>query len=241
MEEKRLNDEEEVDLRDYLKVMGKRKWTILITLIVCVFFSSLFTFLQKPVYRAESTFEIGSTPNGSLMSPETTVSLCKSDYFLNKVKENLGLAKKKKIKVKAEFKPHSSAVTISLESSLPEETAKIANSISNLMLKEQNTLYQEKIKPLKNEIKGIQKQIGLVQSRKEKSFSQLLYLTQLQTRFDGIQGKIASFKKSKVIFPAIIPEKSIKPRPVLNLAISIILGLFLGIFLAFFQEYLSKT
>ena len=29
MEEKRLN-EEEVDLRDYLKVMGKRKWTVII-------------------------------------------------------------------------------------------------------------------------------------------------------------------------------------------------------------------
>ena len=241
MEEKRLNDEEEVDLRDYLKVMGKRKWTIFITLIVCVFFSSLFTFLQKPVYRAKSAFEIGSTLNSSLMSQEATVSLCKSDYLLNKVKENLGLAKKKKIKVKVESNPGSLGVTISLESSLPEETAKIANSISNLIVKEQNTLYQEKIEPLKNEIKGIQKQIKLIQSKKEEPFSQLLYLTQLQTRFDEIQTKIASFNKSKVIFPAIIPEEPIKPRPIFNLAISVILGLFFGLFFAFFQEYLSKT
>jgi len=81
----------------------------------------------------------------------------------------------------------------------------------------------------------------LVQSRKEKSFSQFFYLAQLQTRFDEIQTKIASFNKSKVIFPAIIPEEPIKPQPIFNLAISVILGLFFGLFFAFFQEYLSKT
>ena len=239
MEEKRLNDEEEVDLRDYLKVMGKRKWTILITLIVCVFFSSLFTFLQKPVYQIKSAFEIGKTPAGLLMNPESTISLCKSNYLSDKIAENLGLPKNERVKIKAETK--GSTIIISLESSLPEKATKIVNSIANLVVKKQNNLYQEKIEPLKNEIKGIQKQIGLVQSRKEKSFSQFFYLAQLQTRFDEIQTKIASFNKSKVIFPAIIPEEPIKPRPIFNLAISVILGLFFGLFFAFFQEYLSKT
>ena len=239
MEEKRLNDEEEVDLRDYLKVMGKRKWTILITLIVCVFFSSLFTFLQKPVYQIKSAFEIGKTPAGLLMNPESTISLCKSNYLSDKIAENLGLPKNERVKIKAEIK--GSTIIISLESSLPEKATKIVNSIANLVVKKQNNLYQEKIELLKNEIKGIQKQIGLVQSRKEKSFSQFFYLAQLQTRFDEIQTKIASFNKSRVIFLAVIPEEPIKPQPIFNLTISVILGLFLGLFFAFFQEYLSKT
>jgi len=240
MEEKRLN-EEEVDLRDYLKVMGKRKWTIIITLSVCLAVAAIFTFSQRPVYRVESVFEIGSSLSGPLMSPQATVSLCKSDYLLSKVKEILNLPKGEEIKIKAVSKPESSTVTISLDSSSPEKAIRIINTIAEAIAKEQDMLYEEKIRPLKNEAEGVKKEIGLVQSRKEELFSRLLYLNQLQTRFDGIQRQIASFKKTRISFPAIIPEKPIKPRPAFNLAISIILGLFLGIFLAFSQEYLSKT
>ena len=238
MEEKRLN-EEEVDLRDYLKVIGKRKWTVIITLSVCLAVAAIFTFSPRPVYRASSVFEIGSSLSGPLMSPQATVSLCKSDYLLSKVKEILNLPKGEEIKVKA--KSIGSTVTISLDSSSPEKAVKIINTIAEAIAKEQDMLYEEKIEPLKNEAEGVKKEIGLVQSRKEELFSRLLYLNQLQTRFDGIQRQIASFKKTRITFPAIIPEKPIKPRPVFNLAISIILGLFLGIFLAFSQEYLSKT
>ena len=227
MDENRLD--KEVDLRDCLKIIGKRKWTILIILLACVFFTSLFTFLRKPLYRAKSIIEIGEMPGGHLMSPlmspEATIQLCESGYFLNKVK--------------AESK--DSLIIISLDSSSPEEAAKIVNNVANFVVKEQNTLYQKKIGPLENEIKGIREQIKLVQSRKEKPFNQLLYLNQLQTRCDEIQGQIASCKKSKVIFPATIPKSPIKPRPVRNLALGIILGCFLGIFIAFFREYLSKS
>jgi len=238
MEEKRLN-EEEVDLRDYIKVIGKRKWTIIITLSVCLAVAAIFTFSQRPVYWVESTFEIGSNLSGPLMSPEATVSLCKSDYLLSKVKEILNLPKKEKIKIKAVS--IGSMVTISLDSSSPEKAIRVINTITEQIAKEQNILYEEKIEPLKNEAEGVKKEIELVQSRKEELFSRLLYLNQLQTRFDGIQMQIASFKKTRISFPAIIPEKPIKPRPAFNLAISIILGLFLGIFFAFSQEYLSKS
>ena len=238
MEEKRLN-EEEVDLRDYLKVIGKRKWTIIITLSVCLAVAAIFTFLQRPVYRVESTFEIGSSLSGPLMSLEATISLCKSDYFLSKVKEILNLPKGEEIKIKAVS--IGSTVTISLDSSSPEKAIRVINTITEQIAKEQNILYEEKIRSLKNEAEGVKKEIELVQSRKEELFSRLLYLNQLQTRFDGIQRQIASFERTKISFPAIIPEKPIKPRPVFNLAISIILGLFLGIFLAFSQEYFSKT
>ncbi len=252
MEEKRLNNKEEVDLRDYLRVIGKRKWTILITLVVCILFSLLFTFLPKPVYRIKSTFEIGSVPIGTVRAPEpimimtteATAQLCKSDYLLNKVRKILGLPKKEKIKIKVESK--GSTITISLESSLPEKAVKIVNTITNLAIKEQNAIYQEKLRELEKEAKEIQKKIDslLRQQRKDKSFAtlgSLNYLQQLQGRLNTIYGQFASFKESKIIFPATTPARPIKPRPVFNLAVSIILGCFLGIFFAFFQEYLSKT
>ena len=252
MEEKKRLNEEEVDLRDYLKVMGKRKWIIIITLLSCFLFSLLFTFLQRPVYRIKSAFEIGSIPIGSLamagsmmiMRPEATAKLCKSDYLLSKVKENLALPKKEEIKIKVESKPGSPVVTISLESSFPEKAVRIVNSITDMITRKQNTIYQKKIRESEKEVKEIQKKIISIQQKKGESLASLVnmnYLQQLQSRLNEIQERITSFKKSKVIFPATIPERPIKPRPVFNLALSIILGLFLGVFLAFFREYFSKT
>jgi len=251
MEEKRLN-EEEVDLRDYLKVMGKRKWTIIITLSVCLAVAAIFTFSQRPVYQIKSAFDIGSIPIGTvrtpepilIMTPEATASLCKSDYLLSKVKEILGLPKKEEIKVKVESRPDSPMVTISLESSLPEKAVKIVNTITDLAIKEQDTIYQEKVRELEKEAVEIQKKIALTHRKKGEPLASLVnlyYLQQLQSRFNEIQGQLTSFRETKLIFPATIPERPIKPRPAFNLAISIILGLFLGIFLAFSQEYLSKT
>lgn len=249
MEEKRLN-EEEVDLRDYLKVMGKRKWTIIITLSVCLAVAAIFTFSQRPVYQIKSAFDIGSIPIGTvrtpepilIMIPEATAQLCKSDYLLSKVKEILNLPKKEEIKVKAGS--IGSMVTISLDSSSPEKAVKIVNTITNLAIKEQDTIYQEKVRELEKEAEEIQKKIALTQRKKGEPLASLVnlnYLQQLQSRLNEIQGQLTSFRETKVVFPAIIPEKPIKSRPVFNLAISIILGLFLGIFLAFSQEYLSKT
>jgi len=251
MEEKRLN-EEEVDLRDYLKVIGKRKWTVIITLSVCLAVAAIFTFSQRPVYQIKSAFDIGSIPIGTvrtpepilIMTPEATAQLCKSDYLLSKVKEILGLPKKEEIKVKVESKPDSPTVTISLESSSPEKAVKIINSITDLVIKEQDGIYQQQIRALQEEAKGIQKQIELNRrtgKSKNEVLTSSLYLNQLQVRLNEIQGRITSFRQTQIIFPATIPERPIKPRPIFNLAVSIILGLFLGIFLAFFQEYLSKT
>jgi capsular exopolysaccharide synthesis family protein len=45
----------------------------------------------------------------------------------------------------------------------------------------------------------------------------------------------------RVVDPADVPQGSVKPRIMLNLAIGLLLGLGLGIGLAFFQEYLDKT
>ena len=246
MEEKRL--EEEVDLRDYLKVIGKRKWTIIITLLVCLAVAAIFIFSQRPVYQVKSAFMIGVITSGpqmdprAIMTPEATIELCKSDYLLSKVKEILNLPKKEEIKIKAGS--IGSMVTISLDSSSPEKAVKIVNTITNLAIKEQDTIYQEKVRELEKEAEEIQKKIALTQRKKGEPLASLVnlnYLQQLQSRLNEIQGQLTSFRETKVVFPATIPERPIKPRPAFNLAISIILGLFLGIFFAFSQEYLSKT
>ncbi len=52
------HEEEEVDLREYIAVIIRRRWTILAFLLVTVVTTAIFTFKMKPVYKATATLEI---------------------------------------------------------------------------------------------------------------------------------------------------------------------------------------
>lgn len=239
-------EEKTIELRDYLNVIKRRKGKIILTVFLCFLFSVIFTFLSKPVYRVESVLEIGSVSpmSGGLeltMSPKATAQLCGSEYLLNKVKQELKIRKNKKIKIGVESTLGSPAITISLESPTPKEAVEIINTMTGLIIKDHQAIYEEKIGPLQEQIKKIQEQIGLAQPKEEELLNNSIYYNQLQSQLSEVYRQIASFKKTRIVFPATVPEKPVKPRPVFNLTVSIILGLFLGISLAFLQEYLSKT
>ena len=158
-------EEKEVDMRDYLKVVGKRKWTIIITLLICLLVSFLFTFRSKPVYQVKSAFVIGSITTGPgmghIMTPAATIDLCKSDYFLNKVREVLSPPKDEKTNI--EVTATGSLIIISLDFSSLEKgkAVKIVSTAIDLIIKEHNRIYQQKIRELQEVAKGIQKQIEL--------------------------------------------------------------------------------
>jgi len=57
-------EEEELDLRQYIAVIMRRKWTVLAVLVIVLFTASLSVFTQVPLYRATATVEISNTrPN----------------------------------------------------------------------------------------------------------------------------------------------------------------------------------
>jgi len=232
-------EEETIDLRDYIDVIKRRKGKIIMTVFLCLFFSVFFTFLSKPIYRIQSVLEIGSTELELIISPKATTELCESEYLLNKIKEKLNIPKNKKIKIIVTS--DGPAITISLDSSAPKEAVKIINLMTNLIITEHNAIYDENLEPFQEQIKKIQKQIELAKPKEKEILDNSIYYNQLQNQLSDINRQIVSFKKTKIIFPAIISEKPIKPKPVFNIAVSILLGLFLGISLAFLQEYFSKT
>ena len=52
---------------------------------------------------------------------------------------------------------------------------------------------------------------------------------------------IMKVENIQVIDEAQIPDKTVKPRPMFNMAIACVLGLMMGIFLAFLMEFLDNT
>ncbi len=60
-------EEEEIDLREYLAVILRRRWTVLAVLLLVVFTTAFFTFRMKPLYKATATLEI--SPNQPQVVP----------------------------------------------------------------------------------------------------------------------------------------------------------------------------
>ena len=54
-------EEEEIDLREYLAVILRRRWTVVAVLLLVVFTTAFFTFRMKPLYKATATLEISPT------------------------------------------------------------------------------------------------------------------------------------------------------------------------------------
>jgi len=52
------NEEKDAHLRDYLDVILRKKWTVIVFLITVVITGTLATFLMTPLYRATTTIQL---------------------------------------------------------------------------------------------------------------------------------------------------------------------------------------
>jgi len=226
----------EVELKDYMMVISKRKWAFIITFAICFSLSIIITFFEKPAYHAEASFQIGIVPAGIIIDQASMTKFCQSDYLMNKIINVLSLSPRENLKVGVNYT--NSTMTISLDSSNPEEAVKILNTAMDVIVKEHAILFEEKMKPLRKEINGLREQIGLLEYNKD-NISRLFYFN-LKNQLIQIEENISSSKNTEIILPATASKKPVSPRPDVNIPMGIIVGIFVGIFFVFLQEYISK-
>ena len=86
-------DEYEVDLRDYLRVLWKGKWIVLITFLVAVGTALALSYSAPKQYRTETSLlilpplaqEVNGEVGGTVFSPETYKRLALSNDLLQEV------------------------------------------------------------------------------------------------------------------------------------------------------------
>lgn len=79
--------EEQIDLRDYLRVLVKRRWIIMCVFCVVVLTVTVNTFTAVPVYRATARLEIGKeNPNPIAMNASMAYYAMGLDYYQTQYK-----------------------------------------------------------------------------------------------------------------------------------------------------------
>ena len=151
MEEKRLN-EEEVDLRDYLKVIGKRKWLIIIGTLFCIIVTGIISFRMPKVYEVSTSIKIGKIEDRFVEEGLVISTKMKSISLKKEIAEELSLPfeemRKKKFKISTEGDKNSLIITTKMETDKPEQEIKILEAINQTILRK----HRNKIENAKKEL-----------------------------------------------------------------------------------------
>jgi len=263
---KEFEEEAEINLIDYIKVILKRKWLILkITLGVTI--GVVILNFVMPRYKIDTILEIGVTED-ILESPHQIVEKIKNGNYNEAVKKKLNIEKLPKIDV---FNPKNTRlVIISIISSNPKHAKKILEELENLILKEHQQKFNLQKKTLLENRKRIKNKISFLENEKKILEEKVDYFTNLMTanssptyhfllteakeklekkkleienqylELNAIEQKLNSYQATRIIKPPTIPSSPTGPGFGVNIIIGLILGLCGGAFLAFVIEWWER-
>ena len=167
-EEKFQTEYEEIDLMDYVKVLLKRKWLILVMFLGAAIMAGVFSFILPKIYKIDTALEVGRVAGIMVEDPAQVVEKIKGDVYGIFVREKLQIPEEKYPKIKVENPKETNLITLAIESAKPPESKNILEETNNLILAE----HQEKIKVKKEliemNIKTVEGQIEIIKSDIEK-------------------------------------------------------------------------
>lgn len=253
--------DDEIDLRDYIEVMIKRKKTILIIFLICVIITIVISFLIPKVYEATTIIKIGGVTQ-PLISKEEAVIRLKTESLLNPViqelKLNINTHKFKKM-IKIEDTRGEDLIKMKIQYTNPDLVVRICNAVADSFILKEKEIYDKQLTFLKEQIdilekrnESIEKEIGkLNQTISSQTINPDFPLIQntlsnYGNTLDRINEKIYLLREQLMnsqqfeILESAITARNIKPNKKLNIGISAFLGLVIGIFTAFLREYWEK-
>jgi uncharacterized protein involved in exopolysaccharide biosynthesis len=250
--------DDEINLRDYLNVLIKRKVTIAAIFLVCIAAAAIYSFTAPEVYKVDATLRIGGVGK-TLMSKEEAIRLIQSKRVLQPVVDKLdrdlsvqGL----KESIKIEKVKDTNFINLNLNHKNPKRAIAVLGAIADNFTNRGNDIYNKQIGLLKQQIETLEnrqkaieaemKQLTVsIQKGETRDFPLIQNtLTNYEQIYSDLTDKLFSLKKQLMeaekfqLFEApLMPENPISPNKKQNIAIAAVLGLMLGVFIVFFREF----
>ncbi len=260
----------ELELRDYLRVLTRRKMVVIFTVLVVVGVSLLTSFLQEPIYRGTARLLLQARASESPFDPSTgqrvdpdralvtEIEVLKSQMVQEEVRRQLGSAPT----VTASPLGRTDVVTVSADSTDPKRAAEVANAYATayINLKRKQSVdglltagkeIQEKVTSFQKQIDDLDAQVAAAASPnqaavRESLSAQRTALVEQQALFKETLDKLTvdanlATGGAQLVGTATVPTAPIKPTPTRSAVLATLVGLLLGIGLAFLVEYLDDT
>ena len=241
------------ELRDYLKVLKRRKAPVILVAFFVVVVALCASYVQTPVYAATAqvllqarSTEFLFDPSGGIRADparavQDEILVIKSEPVRAAVRGSIGSARK----VSAEPVSQTNAIDVTAESTNPAEAAATANAYVTAYVE-----YRRKqviddtlaaAEEIQRKIADLQRQIDAAPSGPQRET-----LVQQQALFkqkgDELQvGSAIRTGGAQLVTSAVVPKSPVRPTPARNAVIAAIAGLMLGVGLAFLIDYLDDS
>ena len=257
---------DELDLRDYLRVLRRRKGVVVASVLVVVIGALVASALQTPVYRAKTELVLQARSTEALFDPDTgqprnperavqtEIKLIESGPVQAAVEEELGVEVPD---VNASGAADTDIVEVSVEHTDPEQAALIANAYADAYIDFRRT---QNVNDLLNAAQEIQAKIDELQvqidavdaggedggevtdserSQRDQLVSQQALFRQ---QLDQLQvGAALKTGGAQIVTPAAAPSSPVRPTPIRSGVLAGVVGLILGVGLAFLFDYLDDS
>jgi len=186
----KVEQKDEIDLMDYVKVILKRKLFVLVLFLAAVFAAGVFSFLSAKIYKIDTFLEVGR-----LIEPPTQlVRKIEGDVYGVKVREKLDVSEEEWPKIKVENPKDTNLVIIAIESAKPEKAKNILGEVNDLILAEHQEIIKTKKELLEKDIKTAEDKIKLVESNIERTKNKI---KPIDSDIERIENKIVFSEEEK--------------------------------------------
>jgi succinoglycan biosynthesis transport protein ExoP len=246
-------EDEEVSLREYLRVVQRRKWTVILLTLLTMSVALVASYLQTPVYSATaevlvrprvSEIAVGSGALTESRDPrrvlQTEIRISESSPVREMAQAKLGYG----ATASASAAGETDVILITGHSVVPSRAANIANAFASSYVEFKRKQIVDEFLAAVNEV---QAQIDDVQRQIDTSVEPLRStLIQRKTLFEGQRDQLkldASLRSGGVqpMSEAVVPTSPVRPKPLRSGVIGFMIGFILGIGLAFLLEFLDDT
>jgi succinoglycan biosynthesis transport protein ExoP len=260
----------ELELRDYLRVLSRRKWTVALAAAVVLGSALAAAFLQTPVYQGTAEVLLQPRSTESLFNPstgqradparavQTEIEVLKSGPVQAEVRRRLGRAPD----ISAGPVGQTDVIRVRARSTEAKQAAAVANAYAEAYIDFRRKQavgdlvaageeLQRKVDSLQAQIDPLTQQVnaadpkgrGEVEARVRPQLDSLLSQQALfKQKLDQLQVDAAlKTGGAQLVTPATTPSTPVEPRPVRTGAVALVVGLLFGVGLAFLFDYLDDS
>lgn len=219
-------DKDEFDLKEYARVIIKRRRVVYNIILLCVLISAIFGLLLPKTYEIYAIVRIGSI-FGPLIPKKEVLYEIRSREILDTVAKAFNLNADTydfNNRISAEEISDTDLIKIRVRYSDPVLSMEICNAIADIFVNQKNKLYDKLIASL-------QEEIAIVRAYRFSTNSERLL---------SLEKDLAMAKDFTVVEKSSIPRFSFWRDLGYKIAVAAISGLMLGLLVIFMQEFLGR-
>ena len=169
-------NEGEIELIDFLNIIWKRKWLIILSTLFLVIAAGVISFFLPPKWEIDALIQPskflvktgeGKFEENLIIDPKQIASQINQASYNNKIAAELNLDIRKIPKLKAEDLRDTNLVRISLKEKDVEKAKLILLSLFNLLKTEPDEKVDVEMKSIEEEIKANKNKLNIIKQRRE--------------------------------------------------------------------------